>query len=437
MSIDLSHRIIQDSPTPNATGPNLSALRWHPWRRMLQVLCGVLLVVLPLTDGLRLDVRRQVFYFLWHRTGVADTYLLMWVALLGVWGLVAVSVLHGRLWCGWVCPQTLASDFADSLKRRIDKLLRARPGRPNFVVARGLWTAAMCAMALATAVILVCYWLAPAEVWSATWRPASDASAAMAVYGLAALIAADMLWVRRSFCRDVCPYGALMGLLGDDKTLAVRFLDEREPDCIRCGRCVAVCPTGIDIKHGVSQLACIGCGECVDACNDILGPRGKPGLIEFRYGTDAEYDRSKMRSAQRWGLWDGKRKAIAGGLIGILAVIVWLIYGPGPVSATVRANGDITQDATRVDNTFTVAVENGSPKPERFTVSVTGLADGVIEEPAAPVSVAARDIARFPVTVACPPATVGAGARRPIRLCLAGRDGKTIVLHTIFYRPVR
>src|SRR6187402_47519 len=250
-SIDLTHRIIQPSPPPAKTP---SSVRWHPWRRAMQVALGILLVVLPLTDGLRLDVREQVFYFGWHRMAAHDIMLLFWIGITALWMLIAVSFLYGRFWCGWVCPQTLASDFADSLKKRIDKAFRAKPGRPSFIPARALWSAIMVAMSLGTGMLMIAYWIDPHAVGNATFHPASDPGAAGLVYAVAGVIAADLLWIRRKFCSGVCPYGLLISSIADKETLAVRYLNEREDDCIKCGQCVNVCPMGIDIKKGVGQM---------------------------------------------------------------------------------------------------------------------------------------------------------------------------------------
>ena len=196
----------------------------------MQLVVGALFVALPLTNGLRLDVRAQTFYFAWHKMAAHDLFLLFWVSMLGVALFSAVAFLYGRLWCGWVCPQTLASDFADSLKRRLDKAFQTRPGRPRFALSRGVWTASILAMSLGTGVILACYWLAPSTVFRATAAPWRDVPAGLTVYGLAAVLAADMLWLRRRFCSHACPYGALIGVLADKNTLAVRFLTEREDE---------------------------------------------------------------------------------------------------------------------------------------------------------------------------------------------------------------
>lgn len=433
--IDLSARIIQSAPKPSR---HAKAPRWHPWRRALQVLCGILLVALPLTNGLRLDVRRDEFYFAWHRMAAHDLFLLFWVAMLGVWALVAVSFLYGRLWCGWVCPQTLASDFADSLRGRLDKaarrLLSRRVGSRWAVrTARTVWTAVLLAVSLGTGCVFACYWLAPSTVAWATFHPLSDWPAGLTVYGMAAVLAADMLWVRRKFCAGACPYGPLMSLLADRNTLAVRYLDERTDDCIRCGSCETVCPMGIDIKHGVGQLACIGCGECVDACSDVLSKHGKPGLIEFRYGVEPERHSRFLTLRQRWGLWDRKRGAVVITLLACLCVVLWNMYGRLPLSASVIANGAITRDARVVRNTYLLTLVNGTPDERRYRVSVQGVAGGQIV-PSPLITVGARDRRSVPLTVSAPAASLSDYSRTPIRLRVQDGHEQTTI-KTIFFTP--
>ena len=96
--LDLTDRIIQPKPvqTPTLMRAANGNLKWHVPRRLLQVLCGVGLVVLPFTNGLRLDLRRDEFYFAWHKMAGHDLFLLLWVALLGTALLSAVSFLYGR-----------------------------------------------------------------------------------------------------------------------------------------------------------------------------------------------------------------------------------------------------------------------------------------------------------------------------------------------------
>lgn len=440
--IDLTDRIIQPAPAPKKP----SDLRWHPWRRFLQILCGVLLVAFPLTNGFRADVRAGVLYFGWHHARLTDTMLLFWIGMLALWALCAVSFLYGRLWCGWVCPQTIASDFADSVKTRLDRALRARPprrlpsgggpggGNPQYIVSRSIWTALMLATSVATGAILTCYWLAPSTVAAATLRPFADPMAGLAVYATAALLAADMLWVRRWFCGKACPYGAFLGTLADKNTLAVRYLDERDDDCIRCGKCVTDCPMGIDIKKGVGQYDCIGCGECVDACNEVLGKRGVPGLIEYRYGVEPEHDMRSLSPLQRLGLWNNKRWGVIVALIGFVAACVWSVFGSLPMSADLTADGAVVRNSTSVSDTYTLAIVNGNADPQTFKLTLTGLPEGAIAAPVGNIVIDGHAQTRLPLTLTVPSSTMHPDQSTPATITVASkREHKSIPL--IFISP--
>lgn len=424
--IDLTDRVIQTPRQPVTT------LRWHAPRRVGQLLCGALLIALPLTNGLRLDLRRNEFYFAWHKMAAHDLFLLFWVSMLGVALLSAVSFLYGRLWCGWVCPQTLVSDFADSLKTRIDKAFRTRPGQPRFLLSRAVWTGSILAVSLGTGVILTCYWLAPPAVFRAAAAPWTDLPAALTVYGLAALLAGDMLWLRRRFCSHACPYGALMGTLADQNTLAVRYLSEREEDCIGCHKCETDCPMGIDIKQGVGQHACIGCGECIDSCNDVLGRRGKPGLIEFRYGLEPERSTQALTPAQRLGLWDARRMTLLASVPFCLAVLLFLMYGFLPLGASVNASGAIRRTPTEVRNTYALTVSNGQPRAAQFILSVRDLPFGRVEPAAFPMD--AHASRTLPITL-IGPANAQKLGRTPVHLRVSDGRGH-VEIATVFYTPV-
>ncbi len=428
--LDLTDRILQNKPiqTPTLTRAANGNVKWHTPRRLLQVGCGILLVVLPFTNGLRLDLRRDEFYFGWHRMAGHDLFLLLWIALLGTALLSAVSFLYGRLWCGWVCPQTLASDFADSLKARLDKAFGTRLGRPRFLLSRSVWTLGVLAVSLGTGITLASYWLAPSTVFAATAAPWHDVSAGLTVYLTALAVAADMLWLRRTFCSRACPYGPLLSSLTDANTLAVRYLDERNDDCIHCHKCETDCPMGIDIKQGVGQHGCIGCGECIDACNDVLGRRGKAGLIEFRYGTAPERITQNLTPAQHLGLWDKRRWGIVATIPLCLAIVLFLIYGSFPPSASLNANGAIARTASAVSNGYVLTYSSGRPQPTRIMLSVSGLPGGDVTPRS--MMVPGRETVIVPITITSPAGSTLAG-----RTAITVSSSQGSKAESIFYAP--
>jgi cytochrome c oxidase accessory protein FixG len=435
-AIDLTSRIIQ----PSAPPARPSSLRWHPWRRLLQVLCGVVLVVLPLTNGMCADMRAGVLYVGWHRMAIGNVMSLFWIGMLGLWLLVTVSFLYGRLWCGWICPQTLASDFADSLKGRLDKAFHVRPASTPrgaaFIASRTIWTALLLAVSVGTGMTLACYWIDPTTVWRSSVNPSYDATAAIVVYVVAAVILADMLWLRRKFCSSLCPYGAMIGVLADKNTLAVRYLSERDDDCIHCGKCEVDCPMGIDIKQGVGQYDCIGCGECVDSCNDVLGKRGKLGLIEYRFGVEPDRQTRSLTALQRIGLWDNRRWGVVATL-GFFALATGLsIFGRVPTAADATADGAIVKTAGQVRDTYTLRVDNGSPDPQSYFVTLSGLPKGSVETPSGAIVIDGRGSVSIPLTLCAPAAECSPGRRTLVQVTVASAHDH-VKIPLIFYTPAK
>jgi polyferredoxin len=109
-----------------------------------------------------------------------------------------------------------------------------------------------------------------------------------AVLGLVLFL--DLALVRGRFCASACPYAKLQGVLFDRATLVVAYDERRDAECIDCGACVRVCPTGIDIRDGL-QAECIACAQCVDACAPILARFGKPTLVDYFFGAPGERPR--------------------------------------------------------------------------------------------------------------------------------------------------
>jgi len=185
-----------------------------------------------------------------------------------------VTLLFGRVWCGWGCPQTALLDLTGLVAR-----WRRRGGwrRP---AALGL---ALGASALVGANLLW-YFVTPGEflrrLLANDLGPVLGGSWAV----LTAAGLGNLAFLRQRFCATVCPYARLQGALLDRHTLVVAYDARRAADCVDCGACVRVCPTGIDIRRGL-QMACIACAECIDACEPIMRKLGRPPkLVGYFFG---------------------------------------------------------------------------------------------------------------------------------------------------------
>jgi cytochrome c oxidase accessory protein FixG len=236
-----------------------------------------------------------------------------------------VTAVFGRLWCGYACPQTV---FVDGVFRRIerwiegDALERRRldqaPWSSNKLLKKLLKWAVFVAVSLVIGHSFLAYFVGTerlAEMMAHS--PLVNPSSFLVMAAVSALVLFVFGWFREQFCLIVCPYGRFQSVLMDDRSLVVAYDSTRgEPrrgsmlnsgktgDCVNCYRCVAVCPTGVDIRRG-TQMECIACSACVDACDRVMERLAKaPGLI--RYGT--------LGGAFRWSSVLRPRALLYGGL---------------------------------------------------------------------------------------------------------------------------
>jgi cytochrome c oxidase accessory protein FixG len=432
MPIDLSDRIIQPLPK--------KALKLHPLRRLLQVALGVVTVLLPITNCLRVDIPDGNFWLFGQSFTAQNMILVFYGLAICALLLLSVSMVYGRWWCGWICPQTLASDFGDTLKARLLRWFHASQSKSGKVAAQIVWSSLMIVMAIATAAVVLTYFYPPARVWRAVAQPFDDTRISIHLLIVAAIIGADLLWVRRHFCRRGCPYGLMLSLIGDKNTMTVRYLWERDDDCIQCGQCVTVCPMDIDIKEGANQMECIGCGECIDACNDILPlvkSNPKPGLIELRYGLDPMRLTSRLSLTQRIGLWDARRIFVCLVAVVLTAVFFYEMFGHRRVALAIVPSGSISLAAGYVIESYELNIANGEPSNTNFSLSASGVEHLFLYRTRPVVNIARSSERTVFVTVAAPSGKLTPDRRYPISILVRSLDDNKDwhAITTIFYVP--
>lgn len=287
--------------------------RWVTRRRIVYALLILVWAALPWIPvgghpAVFLDVAARRFFLFGFSANAQDTWLVFFAVTGLGFGLVYTTALLGRAWCGWACPQTV---FAEALFRPVERFfqgprniaLRRASGPMTF--DRAWRTAATHAgwilSALLVAHVFLAYFVSlPGLFRMVRSAPTSNPEAFGWMLGVTALFYASFGLFREQFCVVVCPYGRLQSVLLDDDSLVVGYDRARgEPrgkvqaapdeaadasprgDCVDCGRCVVVCPTGIDIRDGL-QLDCIACTACIDACDDVMDRLGRPrGLIRY------------------------------------------------------------------------------------------------------------------------------------------------------------
>jgi len=247
-----------------------------------------------------LDVERREFYLFGGVFNAQDVWMTVFLLTGAAFGLVVLTAVLGRVWCGWACPQTV---FLDGVYRRIERLIEG-PREQRMRRARAPWSwdkawrkvavhALWIALSLLLAHVFLSYFVSVRQVFALVRRsPKEHVEVFVGVTALAAVLYFNFAWFREQFCVVLCPYGRLQSVLLDGDSLVVGYDAQRgEPrgkarsegsgDCVDCQRCVVVCPTGIDIRNGL-QMDCIGCTACIDACDQIMDRLGRPrGLVRY------------------------------------------------------------------------------------------------------------------------------------------------------------
>jgi cytochrome c oxidase accessory protein FixG len=333
--------------------------------------------------ALLFDLEARELYAFGAIFTASDTILLLLMLLFLAFALFFFTSLFGRLWCGYGCPQTV---FLDAWIRPIEQWIeggwvqrRRRDQGPltlDKLWRKALKWSAFAAVSLVASMAFMSFFAGAPELWTGRAGPVE--------YALVGIFAAgwflDLAWFREQFCTYLCPYARFQSALTDDETVNIMYDTARgdprggmtagkEGRCIECNKCVAVCPTDIDIRDGF-QLECIACARCVDACEDVMGRLGHPSLVV--YGTAAETRGRKTR-------WLRPRTvAYATLLTGIAAAWTTLLLTRTPFEANVsRAPGTLfTLDGDGyVRNTYILRITNNDAAAGAmpFHVSVEGI----------------------------------------------------------------
>ncbi len=258
-----------------------------------------------------LDVPRREFTFFGSTFLPTDTFLLMLLLFSIFIGIFLITAIWGRVWCGWGCPQTVYMEF---VYRPLEVLIEGGRSRQLKTDATGV-SGRRLLKHLAFFVVsafLANTFLAYFVGWDRLldWMTSSPAQHPLAfgvMFGTTVLMFGDFGWFREQTCILVCPYGRFQSVLLDKQSLIVGYdLKMGEPrerfrkneerkagNCIDCGLCVSVCPTGIDIRDGL-QMECIACTQCIDACDEVMDRVGLPrGLV--RYTSQQELETGSRR----------------------------------------------------------------------------------------------------------------------------------------------
>ena len=346
-------------------------------------------------QAVMVDIAGRRAYFFGIEIWPQEVYFLTGVLILAAFGLFLATSLLGRLWCGFACPQTVWTDLFLWVERRVegDRSARIRLDKAPWTAEKwrkkftkhGLWGL----IALATGGAWIFYFGNAPDVLTETLRGEAPVPIYffIGLFTLTTYLLAGL--AREQVCTYMCPWPRIQGALFDQDTLAVTYEAWRgEPrgpakkgesfegrgDCIDCKQCVAVCPTGIDIRDGL-QLECIGCALCVDACNDVMDRIGRPRHL-ITYDSARNTELRAVGHAPRYRILR-PRTLIYVALLGLVGTV--MAYG-----LLTRANAHLSVERDRsslfvtladgsVRNTFLLKIHNKTHLPQLYTLDITGL----------------------------------------------------------------
>ncbi|PSC03781.1 cytochrome c oxidase accessory protein CcoG [Alsobacter soli] len=381
------------------------------------------------------DFVKGRLYFFFVEIWPQELYYVTGLLVLASVFLIFLNAVAGRVWCGFLCPQTVWTDLFLAVERlvegdRRDRLRKREAGlTPRRVAELGVKHAIWLAIAIWTGAGLVLYFGDAPQ----TLREFATGEASLLAYSWVGIIAALTYtlagFAREQVCTWMCPWPRLQGAIWDPEALTVNYRDYRgeprgsakkaaelraagEPagDCVDCLQCVNVCPIGIDIREG-PNFACINCGLCVDACDSVMTKLGRPtGLIAYESWRNIERGRSREPQA---------RRVIRPKTVGLAAALVVLSGGMGAVLAS-RTMGGLTVLHDRnpvavrlsggaVRNGYMLRILNKEGRLRSFAVRIAGIAEAkaAVVGPE-PVVVDGDSTAEVRVTVTAPAGSEGA-----------------------------
>ncbi len=326
-----------------------------------------------------------------------DFHLFVLAFLTFVVFVILFSVVFGRVWCGWACPQTV---FMEMVFRRIEywiegdanrqRKLNAGPWNGEKVRKKALKWSVFALFSFLIGNLALTY-IVGVEEWKSMVMagPAARPGLFTATMAFSGIFFFVFAYFREQACIVVCPYGRLQGVLLTKESMLVAYDYLRgEPrgkrrksetkklgDCVDCHLCVQVCPTGIDIRNG-TQMECVNCTACIDACNEVMDKVGKPqGLIRVT---------SEQQLATGKGFQASPRiYAYSALLVVMIGVLVFgMTRGRGDVEATIlRQPGMLYRELEdgRLNNLYNYQIVNKTTKPLELAIRLLEPASGEIQ----------------------------------------------------------
>ena len=357
------------------------------------------------SQAVLVDLPHRRAYFFFIEIWPQEVYYLTGLLILAALVLFLMNAMAGRIWCGYLCPQTVWTDLFMAVERLIEGDRRERMHRDAQPVDLEIFSLKLLKHSIW---LLIAWWTggvwvlyfadAPTLVYElATFRGEPIAYISILVLTFTTYTFAGLM--REQVCLYMCPWPRIQAALTDEHALNVTYrYDRGEPrmslkkatharsvnepagDCIDCQQCVAVCPTGVDIRQG-PNLGCIQCGLCIDACDDVMAKINRP-LRLIAYDTDVNIKRRQSGLSEVFKPVRARTLLYAVMIAAIGGVMTYALANRAPFTVNVIHDRNpifVKLSDGHIRNGYTVRIANMLSDPQSFTLRVDGLHEAHIE----------------------------------------------------------
>ncbi len=442
--------------------PKKPAGKWYRWRTWFSVVLIAIMFIGPWVriNGnplLMINILERRFSILGQIFWPQDTVIFAVAMLVFITGIIIFTTAFGRLWCGWTCPQTVMMEM---VFRRVEywiegdaaeqRALDLAPWTGRKIFKKALKQIVFLGLSFIVGNTLLAYIIGSDGLLAIQFDdPRKHLVGLIAMTAFTLLFYGIFARFREQACTFICPYGRFQSTILDENTMVVAYDHKRgegrEPlrrgqtfegrkergvgDCISCRQCVAVCPTGIDIRNG-TQMECVNCTACIDACDAVMDKVGRPrGLIRF-----ASLDNIERGLPQRF---TRRMTLYSVVLTGLISLFLYLVFTRAAVETTfLRAQGALFQltPEGKIENLYTVKIINKTSHDIPIDLVLENVAGTVRVMGVSPFLVPKEKLAQTSVLIVLDPKDLTGGSTK-LKLGVFSKGKRLEEVETSFVGP--